>query len=88
MIQESSLPLFREWMVDSQIRYIRVIGGPTGKESILVGLRNGQIFRIFVDSPFPNLLLKQQSPIRCLDLSLRYTCQLLSCFLSKETLGN
>ena len=63
---------FREWVLDSQIRYIKVVGGPEGKESILVGLRNGQVLRIFVNNPFPNLLFKQQVAIRCLDLSLRY----------------
>jgi len=60
----------REWTLDSQIRYIRVVGGPVGKESMLVGLRNGQVFRIFVNNSFPNFLLKQQVSIRCLDLSL------------------
>lgn len=63
---------FREWVLDSQIRYIKVVGGPVARESILVGLRNGQVFRIFVNNPFPNLLLKQQVAIRCLDLSVRY----------------
>lgn len=63
----------REWMLDCQIRYIKVVSGPVGMESILVGLRNGQISRIFVNNPFPNLLLKQQVAIRCLDLSLSRT---------------
>lgn len=68
---------FREWVLESQIRYIKVVGGPVARESILVGLRNGQVFRIFVNNPFPNLLLKQQVAIRCLDLSLRYVCVLI-----------
>ena len=62
----------REWVLDSQIRYIKVVTGPVGMESILVGLRSGQIFRIFVNNPFPNLLLMQKVAIRCLDLSQRY----------------
>lgn len=64
----------REWVLDSQIRYIKVVSGPVAMESILVGLRNGQVLRIFVNNPFPNLLLKQVVAIRCLDLSLRYVC--------------
>ena len=35
----------------------------------LVGLKNGVIFRIFADNPFPIRLLKLPNAIRCLDLS-------------------
>ena len=61
----------REWLLESQIRYIKVVGGPPSREGMLVGLRNGQIFKIFIDNPFPILLLKQQTSVRCLDLSAR-----------------
>ena len=61
----------REWLLESQIRYMKVIGGPPNREGMLVGLRNGQIFKIFIDNPFPILLFKQQSSVRCLDLSAR-----------------
>ena len=66
----------REWMLESQIRYIKVVGGPPSREGMLVGLRNGQVFKIFIDNPFPILLLKQQASVRCLDLSARYACTL------------
>ena len=59
----------REWLMDSLIRYIKVIGGPLGREGLLVGLKNGQILKIFVDNQFPIHLLKQQTSVRCLDLS-------------------
>ncbi|GFR60058.1 intraflagellar transport protein 122 [Elysia marginata] len=55
--------------MESIIRYIKVIGGPSGKEGLLVGLKNGQIMKIFVDNAFPILLLKQSTSVRCLDLS-------------------
>jgi intraflagellar transport protein 122 len=34
-----------------------------------VGLKNGQILKIFMDNAFPIELIKQQTAVRCLDLS-------------------
>ena len=39
----------REWCLESQIRYIKVVGGPPGKEAILTGLKNGQVSRVLLD---------------------------------------
>uniref|UniRef100_A0A8C8VP68 Intraflagellar transport protein 122 homolog n=1 Tax=Pelusios castaneus TaxID=367368 RepID=A0A8C8VP68_9SAUR len=59
----------REWLMESLIRYIKVIGGPAGREGLLVGLKNGQILKIFVDNLFAIVLLKQSTAVRCLDMS-------------------
>lgn len=61
----------REWLLESFIRYVRATGGPAGREGILLGLRNGQVLQIFVNNPFPVTVLQLNSPVRCLDLSIR-----------------
>ncbi|XP_064399631.1 intraflagellar transport protein 122 homolog isoform X2 [Halichondria panicea] len=63
----------REWVMEAQIRYIRALGGPSGREGILVGLKNGQVFKIFIDNSFPISLIKLQLSIRCVDLSASRT---------------
>lgn len=60
----------QEWTFDSFIRYVKIFGGPAGRETVLVGLRNGEVLKIFVDNPFPIQLVKISSSIRCIDLSL------------------
>ena len=60
----------REWVFEQPIRYIKNIGGPAGREGLLVGLKDGMVLQIFVDNPFPiKLISKQKEAIRCLDLS-------------------
>jgi len=59
----------REWVLDSVIKYIKVLGGPPGKEGVLVGLKSGSVRQIFVDNPFPMELIHAQSAVRCLDIS-------------------
>lgn len=61
--------LQREWIMDSFIRYIKVTGGPPGREGLLLGLKNGQVWRIFLDNPLPILVTTVLSSVRCLDLN-------------------
>ncbi len=60
----------REWTMEFQVRYIKVIGGLPGKECILVGLKSGHVYEIFVDSSFPVQLAKLANAIRYVDLSM------------------
>ncbi len=76
LCQEKKLQLYsfkgrkvREWVLEAVIRYIKVIGGPSGREGLLIGLKNGVVFKIFVDNRFPVPLIKHRSAVRCLDLS-------------------
>mmetsp|Transcript_3049 Transcript_3049/g.4655 ORF Transcript_3049/g.4655 Transcript_3049/m.4655 type:complete len:1198 (+) Transcript_3049:84-3677(+) len=76
LCQEKKLQLYtfegvkeREWVLDSVIRYIKVVGGPSGREGLLVGLKSGMVLKIFIDNPFPIQLVKHKTSIRCLDLS-------------------
>lgn len=60
----------REWLLEAPIRYIKVDGGPAGKEGLLVGLKDGHVLKVHVDNPFAIELIKHTSGVRCLDLSL------------------
>lgn len=59
----------REWVLDSFIRYIKVTGGPPGREGLFLGLKNGQVWRIFLDNSLPMLITTVLSSVRCLDLN-------------------
>lgn len=59
----------REWLMDSPIRYIKLVGGPAGREGLLLGLKSGQIWKIYLDNAFPVSVFKVTAGVRCLDLS-------------------
>ncbi|KAG0630495.1 hypothetical protein M758_1G182500 [Ceratodon purpureus] len=78
LCQETKLQLLsfdgikeREWLLESTIRYIKVCGGPRGGEGLLIGMKNGLIVKVWINSNFPIRLYKHTTGIRCLDLSSR-----------------
>ena len=80
LCQEKSLDLYSfqgkkltKWSFESTIRYIKVTGGVAGNEGLLLGLKNGNVYKIFIQHKQPILLLEHQAPIRCLDLSAMRT---------------
>ncbi|BHF57130.1 hypothetical protein SprV_0100007100 [Sparganum proliferum] len=59
----------REWVLDSPVRYIRQLGGPPTRESLIVGMDNGQTVKITLNSVFPVPLIRVSCAVKCLDLS-------------------
>ena len=45
------------------------MSGPPKKECLLVGLKNGSVFKIFVDNGFPIPIVKIATPIKIVDIS-------------------
>ena len=43
----------REWIQDSDVTHMKVIGGASGREGIIISLESGAIMKIFVDNAFP-----------------------------------
>ena len=59
----------REWAFAAEIKFIKVIGGPSGREGLLVGLESGAIFKVFVNNSFPIPLVTHKASVKCLDIS-------------------
>ncbi|KAA0187203.1 Intraflagellar transport protein [Fasciolopsis buskii] len=59
----------RQWNMSGPVRYIRIVGGPPTRETLLIGLKTGQVMKIILDNAFPIQLAKALSGIRCVDIS-------------------
>ena len=60
----------REWVLESTIRYIKPVGGPAGREGLIVGCEDGTVVKVYIDNPFTVPLVKHRASIRSLDLSM------------------
>lgn len=56
--------------MDSTIRYIKPVGGPAGREGLIVGCDDGNVYRVFIDNPFSVPLVRHKAGVRALDLSM------------------
>jgi len=61
--------LVREWIMEASIKHIKVVSGPPKKESLIIGLSNGIVCRIFIDNAFPVVIVKQTTAIAVVDIS-------------------
>ena len=61
----------REWTLDAPVRYMKVLDGPAGRESMIGGLGDGSVVLLYLDRPVPRILLATHSiTVRCVDLSM------------------
>ena len=47
-----------DWVFEAGVRYVKVIGGPSGNESLIVGMRNGQVVKVVMGNWFPISLVR------------------------------
>lgn len=59
----------REWGFDGDIKYLKVLGGPVNRESLLCGVNTGEVFIINIDNQFPILIHNHEIPMKILDVS-------------------
>jgi intraflagellar transport protein 122 len=59
----------KEWVLEDNVHFVKCLGGPPGREGVLVACRDGSVMTIYLDNSFPCQLWKHQRPIRYADLS-------------------
>lgn len=58
------------WYMEAPVNFIRVDGGPEGREGVIFGLDNGVVGKLFCDNPFPLTLNQRADKIKCADSNL------------------
>ena len=59
----------REWVLNSHVKYMKMLPGPIGAECLLLATESGAVYKIFLDSSFPIEIQKINCPIYLCDLS-------------------
>jgi hypothetical protein len=59
----------QEWIAESDVKFMKCIGGCPGAEGILAACGDGQVLNILLDNPFPILLWQHQTAVQLSDLS-------------------
>ena len=62
----------REWVLESPVSVVALQGGLPGRETLLVGLDDGKVLKIFVDNEFPTPLVEGRagSAVTCVSADL------------------
>ena len=61
--------IVRQWLLPASIKYIKVVDGPIGQESIITGLQNGDVLILFLDKATPLKVIDHVSCIRWVDIN-------------------
>lgn len=59
----------REWTFDGEVSYLKVIGGPPNRESLICGVSTGEIYVINIDNQFPVELYTHSCSPKIIDIS-------------------
>lgn len=59
----------KEWSFEVDIEYLKVVGGPVKRESLLCGTKSGEVVLIHIDNQFPVNLYQHDIPIKSLDMA-------------------
>lgn len=62
--------LEKEWILEAEITYLCMVGGPSKREHLLVGLKSGEVIKIFINNSFPISLYKASAAIVSCSLNL------------------
>ena len=59
----------RDWSFETDVKYLRVLGGAQKREGMICGTRSGEVYMMYLDNQFPILLYTHDIPIRSLDIN-------------------
>lgn len=59
-----------EWSLESHISFVKLLPGLPRQESLLVGTKNGKVYRVIINNPFPTLVIEHDIEIVSCDISL------------------